>query len=110
MVEGPIICVGYSRLPDGMAAKSLYGAMGVGFEVDVTTKCIINTSATFVTDMCNSFIGEIFNGHNLDEGVDRPIEIFERRYFGMGKKAIISAIHDAYNQYLTYKELELSTK
>ncbi|WP_289483313.1 DUF3870 domain-containing protein [Fictibacillus enclensis] len=29
-----IICTGYSRLPDGMAAKNLYGVMGVGFEVD----------------------------------------------------------------------------
>lgn len=99
-----IICAGYSRLPDGMAAKNLYGAMGVGFEID-HNGYIVNTSATFVTDMCSSFFNEAFVGHCLDEGIDECIKEFEERYYGMGKKAIISAIHDAYNQYLTSKGL-----
>lgn len=97
-----IICTGYSRLPDGMAAKNLYGVMGVGFEIDPQTDIILNTSSTFITNMCTDFINSIFKGHKLTEGIDSQIEIFERRYFGLGKKAIVMAMKDAYNQFLIY--------
>jgi hypothetical protein len=100
-----IICTGYSRLPDGMAAKNLYGVMGVGFEIDPDSDCIINASCTFVTNMCTSFITDMFVGHDLKEGLETPIETFERRYFGLGKKAIVTAMRDAYNQYLIYKSM-----
>ncbi|MEH7332504.1 DUF3870 domain-containing protein [Neobacillus drentensis] len=103
-----IICTGYSRLPDGMAAKNLYGVMGVGFEIDPNTDRILNASCTFVTNMCTDFIKSILSGHDLKEGIEVPIERFEKRYFGLGKKAIISAMKDAYNQYLIYKSMSVS--
>lgn len=106
--EDTIICTGYSRLPDGMAAKNLYGVMGVGFEIDPETDRIINASCTFVTNMCTDFIKSILVDHDLNEGVDRPIQKFEKRYFGLGKKAIISAIRDAYNQFEIYKSMKLA--
>lgn len=102
-----IICTGYSRLPDGMAAKNLYGVMGVGFEIDPNTDCIVNASCTFVTNMCTDFIKSILTGHDLKKGIEEPIEKFEQRYFGLGKKAIISAMRDAYNQFSIYKSLKL---
>ncbi|KGX91737.1 DUF3870 domain-containing protein [Pontibacillus marinus] len=98
-----IICTGYSRLPDGMAAKNLYGVMGVGLEIDPKTDKVLNASSTFITSMCTDFIQSIFEGHDLKKGIDTPVELFERRYFGLGKKAIVSAIRDAYNQYSIYK-------
>ncbi|MBP2243126.1 hypothetical protein J2Z40_003714 [Cytobacillus eiseniae] len=102
-----IVCTGYSRLPDGMAAKNLFGVMGVGFEIDPETDCIVNASSTFVTNMCTDFIRNIFTGHDLKEGLEAPIEKFEKRYFGLGKKAIVSAMRDAYNQYLIYKSMNI---
>jgi Domain of unknown function (DUF3870) len=102
-----IICTGYSRLPDGMAAKNLYGVMGVGFEIDPETDCIVNASCTFVTNMCTDFIKSILAGHDLKKGIEEPIEMFEKRYFGLGKKAIISAMRDAYNQYSIYQSMNL---
>ncbi|MDA5107985.1 DUF3870 domain-containing protein [Brevibacillus sp. LEMMJ03] len=100
-----IFCTGYARLPDGMAAKNLYGVMGVGFEIDPETDKIVNASCTFVTNMCNDFIKSILVGHDLKNGVDLPIQTFEKRYFGLGKKAIVSAIRDAYNQFEIYKSM-----
>ena len=105
--DDAIICTGYSRLPDGMTAKNLYGVMGVGFEVDPKTDCIVNASSTFVTNMCTDFIKSIFTGHDLKEGIEGPIEKFERRYFGLGKKAIVAAMRDAYNQYSIYKSMNV---
>ncbi|WP_342506099.1 DUF3870 domain-containing protein [Sporosarcina sp. FSL K6-2383] len=101
-----IICTGYSRLPDGMAAKNLYGVMGVGFEVDPSTDEIIKTSSTFITNMCTDFLNSIFEGHSLAQGIEEQVEIFESRYFGLGKKAIVMAIKDAYNQYLIYTSMK----
>jgi hypothetical protein len=101
-----IICTGYSRLPDGMAAKNLYGVMGVGFEIDPDTDKIINASCTFVTNMCTDFIKTILVGHDLNEGIELPVRKFEKRYFGLGKKAIIAAIQDAYNQFEIYKSMK----
>jgi hypothetical protein len=98
-----IICVGYSRLPEGMAAKNLYGTMGVGLEIDPCTNRIVKTSSTFITNMCSEFLNDILVGHCLDDGIEQPIAEFERRYFGLGKKAVVSAIRDAFNQYKIYK-------
>lgn len=98
-----IICSGYSKLPDGMPAKNLFGVMGVGMEVDPQTCCVVNASSTFVTNMCADFVKSILVGHNLNTGIDAPIHEFEQRYFGLGKKAIIAAIRDAYNQFEIYK-------
>jgi hypothetical protein len=104
-LKDTIICTGYSRLPDGMAAKNLFGVMGVGFEVDPNTDKIVNASSTFITNMCTDFIKSIFQGHDLKEGIEIPIEKFEMRYYGLGKKAIISAMRDAFNQYSIYKSI-----
>ncbi|WP_342513591.1 DUF3870 domain-containing protein [Sporosarcina sp. FSL K6-1522] len=101
-----IICTGYSRLPEGMAAKNLYGVMGVGFEIDPETDKVIKTSSTFITSMCSDFIDSIFKGHCLAQGIDNQIKIFEGRYFGLGKKAIVMAMRDAYNQYLIYNSMK----
>jgi hypothetical protein len=109
MSNDTIICTGYSRLPDGMAAKNLYGVMGVGFEIDPKTDNIVNASCTFVTNMCNDFIKSIFTGHDLNDGLEVPIERFEKRYYGLGKKAIISAMRDAYNQFAIYKSMNIET-
>jgi hypothetical protein len=106
MNRDTIICTGYSRLPDGMAAKNLYGVMGVGLEIDPVTDEIVNASCTFVTNMCTDFIKSIFHGHCLLNGIEEPIGKFEQRYFGLGKKAIVSAMRDAYNQYSIYKSLK----
>lgn len=101
-----IICVGYSKLPDGMAAKNLYGNMGIGLKIDEDTHRIINVSATFVTNMCSSFVNEIMVGHCMDDGIDKVVEEFEMKYYGLGKKSVVAAIRDAYNQYQIY----ISTK
>jgi hypothetical protein len=103
MGKNTIVCVGYSRLPEGMAAKNLYGTMGIGFEIEIGTNIIKNTSSTFVTNMCSDFLNNIFVNHCLDDGIEDPINEFEKRYFGLGKKAVIAAIRDAYNQFQIYK-------
>ncbi|WP_042476334.1 DUF3870 domain-containing protein [Bacillus ndiopicus] len=98
-----IICTGYARLPEGMAAKNLYGVMGIGFEIDSETDRIINVSSTFVTSMCSDFLQSIFVGHDMKLGLEEQIEQFENRYFALGKKAVSVAIRDAHNQFLIYK-------
>ncbi|MEH7346506.1 DUF3870 domain-containing protein, partial [Bacillus sp. JJ1532] len=85
-----------------------FGVMGIGFEIDPNTDCIINASSTLVTNMCTDFIKSIFIGHYINEGIEEPIKRFERRYYGLGKKAIISAMQDAYNQYSIYKSMSVS--
>lgn len=103
MRRDTIICTGYSKLPDGMAAKNLFGVMGVGLEVDPQTCRVVNASSTLVTNMCTDFIAGILVGHCLLEGIEMPIQAFEQRYFGLGKKAIVAAIRDAYNQFEIYR-------
>jgi hypothetical protein len=104
-----VVCTGYSKLPEGMAAKTMFGVMGVGLEVDPATDQVVNASSTFVTNMCTDFIKSILVGHDLNHGVDKPIREFELRYYGLGKKAIIAAIRDAYNQFEIYKSMSIPT-
>lgn len=103
-----IVCTGYSKLPDGMAAKNLFGVMGIGMEIDRTTDIIVNASSTLVTNMCSDFIRDILVGHDLKNGIDLPIQDFESRYFGLGKKSIVAALRDAYNQFEIYRSMKVA--
>ncbi|MDQ0189051.1 DUF3870 domain-containing protein [Alicyclobacillus cycloheptanicus] len=100
-----VVCTGYSKLPEGMAAKTMFGVMGVGFEIDPSTDRIVNASCTFVTNMCTDFFATLLVGCDLNLGIEEPVREFERRYFGLGKKAVIAAIRDAYNQFEIYKSM-----
>ncbi|MGE5704292.1 MAG: DUF3870 domain-containing protein [Clostridia bacterium] len=102
--DSSIACVGYARLPDGITAKEVYGVFGIGLLIDPSTGEIIDAVSTLVTDKGNEFIAAMLIGHNiLHDGLDEPIAMIERRYFGAGKKSIIAAIKDAYEKFEEYK-------
>lgn len=99
-----IICSGYSRLPEGMTAKEVYGVFGLGLEIETRTGEIIDAVSTLVTPMGNEFLSSVLIGHNiLKHGLDAPIAQIENRYFGAGKKAIIAAIRDANERFEEFK-------
>ncbi|MGG1660898.1 DUF3870 domain-containing protein [Brevibacillus sp. NRS-1366] len=101
-----IACAGYARLPEGMTAKEVYGVLGIGLMVDFLTGEIVAAESTLVRKSGNDFICSMLIGHNiLKHGIDEPVSLIERRYFGTGKRAIIAAIKDAYKSFEEYKSM-----
>ncbi|UOQ91860.1 DUF3870 domain-containing protein [Halobacillus shinanisalinarum] len=100
MHNGNIIFIaGHARLPEGMAAQSMFHTLTVTAELDRQYGVILQCSCTLVTEHGRDFIHHLLQGYSLLNGVQDPVNAIEQNYFGKAKKAIIVALKDLYTQY-----------
>ncbi|SFE71518.1 DUF3870 domain-containing protein [Alteribacillus iranensis] len=96
-----IFIAGHSRLPEGMAAQSMFQTLTVTAELDRNYGVILECSCTLATEHGRDFINHLFRGYSLRQGIDEPIKKIELNYSGKAKNAIIAALKDLYAQYKT---------
>lgn len=94
-----VFIAGHSRLPQGMAAKTVYETLTVTVEVEMKYGVIINASCTLATEHGRDFIGRLLKGYSLKDGVEEPIKKVQDHYRGKATNAIIAAIKDLHLQY-----------
>ncbi len=100
-----IIVGGYAQFPEGITGHEVFGVLGMGLEVDAKTGEIVGCDASFVTEQPRDFLRGVVIGKNIEKnGIQEAVEEINRRYFARGKKAIISALYDASNNYAIYKK------
>lgn len=85
---------GHARLPQGMAAKSVFDTLTITAEVDVKYGVILEASCTLATEHGRKFIGQLLRGTSLNEGIDRQIEYIQKYYRGKATNALIAALKD----------------
>ncbi|MDN4075954.1 DUF3870 domain-containing protein [Fictibacillus terranigra] len=90
---------GHAKLPQGMAARSLYDSVTITLELDFKYGVIIDASCTLATEHGREYIRQLLCGYSLDEGVDQLIERIQKHYRGKASQAIQAAIKDVYNQF-----------
>ncbi|MED2974175.1 DUF3870 domain-containing protein [Fictibacillus sp. B-59209] len=90
---------GHAKLPQGMAARSLYDSVTITLELDFKYGVIIDASCTLATEHGREYIRQLLRGYSLDEGVDQLIERIQKYYRGKASQAIQAAIKDVYNQF-----------
>lgn len=95
-----IFIAGHARLPQGMAAKSVFETLTVTAEVDRKYGVIINASCTLATDHGREFIGRLLTGFSLRDGIDEPIKCIQDHYRGKATNALIAGVKDLHLQYL----------
>lgn len=100
--DDTILVGGYAQFPFGTTGNEVYKFLGIGLEVDPQSGEIVNVASTFLCQMTQDFLYHLLIGHNLNKGMEEPIAVFKRRYYGKGKKAIISAMMEAYGNYEFY--------
>jgi hypothetical protein len=102
-----IFIAGYARLPQGMAAKSMYETLTITAEVDRKYGVIIEASCTFVTEHGRNYIGKMLIGYSLLDGIDEPTQHIQNHYRGKATNAIIAALKDLQYQFqqMTHEQL-----
>lgn len=94
-----VFIAGHSRLPQGMAAKSMYETLTVTVEVDRKYSVIVEASCTLATEHGREFIGNLLKGYSLKDGIEEPIAEVKNSYHGKATNAIIAALKDLHLQF-----------
>ncbi|MFM1655134.1 DUF3870 domain-containing protein [Brevibacillus sp. B_LB10_24] len=90
---------GHARLPQGMAAKSIFDSLTITVEVDKKYGVIVDASCTLATEHGRDFVGRILKGFCLQDGVDELIGHLQVHYRGKAANALAAALKDLHQQY-----------
>jgi hypothetical protein len=90
---------GHSRLPQGMAAKSVFDTLTITAEIDHKYGVILEASCTLATTHGREFVGRLLKGHSLKDGIEQPIHLIENHYRGKATNALVAALKDLHTQY-----------
>lgn len=94
---------GHSRLPQGMAAKSIFDSLTITAEIDIKYGVILEASCTLATEHGRNFVGNLLKGFSLKEGIDEPLQCIQTFYRGKASPALTAALKDLYTQYESIK-------
>ncbi|MEI2358169.1 DUF3870 domain-containing protein [Mesobacillus zeae] len=89
-----IFIAGHARLPQGMAAKSVFETLTITAEVDIKYGVILEASCTLATNHGREFIGQLLKGTSLIDGINDAIEMIQTYYHGKATNALIAALKD----------------
>lgn len=99
-----LFIAGHSRLPQGMAAKSIFETLTVSAEIEIKYGVIIEASCTLATEQGSNFVGSVLKGHSLNEGIEEVTEALQSRYRGKATNALCAAIKDLELQFKALRE------
>lgn len=95
MINGKTIFIaGHARLPQGMAAKSVFETLTITAEVDSKYGVILEASCTLATEHGREFIGQLLRGTSLQDGIDEAVSAIQTHYRGKAANALIAALKD----------------
>lgn len=95
MINGKTLFIaGHARLPQGMAAKSVFETLTITAEVDIKYGVILEASCTLATEHGREFIGHLLKGTSLNDGIDDAVEAIQTYYRGKATNALIAALKD----------------
>lgn len=104
-MRNTIFIAGHSRLPSGMAARSMYETLTITAEIDKKYAVVVSTSCTLATDHARQFLEQILIGYSLQDGIIPLVEKVKKYYLGKAKHAIMSALQDLYKQYEKHEKV-----
>lgn len=90
---------GHARLPQGMAAKSVFDTLTITAEIDKKYAVILEASCTLATEHGRNYVGTLLRGQSLRDGVDESIQTIQNHYRGRAANALVAALKDLYTQY-----------
>lgn len=90
---------GHARLPQGMAAKSVFDSLTITAEVDGKYGVILEASCTLATEHGRDYVGRLLRGFSLQDGIDEPIQHLQAHYRGKAANALIAALKDLHLQF-----------
>src|SRR5699024_655936 len=92
--KNTMLIAGHARLPQGMAAKSIFGTLTITAEVDRRYGVILEATVTLATEHGSNFISRLLRGTSLNDGVDEQVAAIKHHYRGKAANALIAALKD----------------
>ncbi|MEX1031151.1 MAG: DUF3870 domain-containing protein [Paenibacillaceae bacterium] len=90
---------GHSRLPQGMAAQSIFDTLTITAEIDTKYGVILEASCTLATEHGRNFVAGLLKGFSLRDGTEEPLRLLQTYYRGKASNALTAALKDLYLQY-----------
>ena len=97
-----VFIIGESRTNADNAITKIYSSFYMAFEVEDTTRKILDFSCTHTLDTTEAFLRKLFVGEDLLAIGDTLEDTLTHRYGGSSRKAILVSYRDACKR---YKEL-----
>lgn len=99
MMANTYFVAGHARLPQGMAAKSIFDTLTITAEIDKKYGVILEASCTLATEHGRNYIGQLLRGLSLRDGIDYPVKLIEEHYHGKATNALIAALKDLHSKF-----------
>lgn len=99
MINQTYFIAGHSKLPQGMAAKSVFDTLTITAEIDKKYGVILEASCALATEHGRDFVGRLLRGYSLKDGVEEPLAALMTHYRGKAANALAAALKDLYYQY-----------
>ncbi|MDR7076076.1 hypothetical protein J2Y03_001079 [Neobacillus niacini] len=107
MMNGKTLFIaGHARLPQGMAAKSVFDTLTITVEIDKKYGVILEASCTLATEHGRKFVGNVLRGISLNDGIDEAIETLRMFYRGKATNALVAALKDLDTHYQQIESTE----
>lgn len=103
MDRNEIFVTGYAKLPQGITATELYTVIAVGMLLDADTGVIIEIDCSLVTSVARNFVSKIMVGRNIED-IDKIENVFNEKYHGSARKALISSFRTCNEKFVQYKK------
>src|SRR3954465_1560880 len=104
--EKTLFIAGHARLPQGMAATSVFETLTITAEIDRKYGVILEASCTLATEHGRQFIGQLLRGLSLNDDVDEAISGIQTYYRGKATNALVAALKDLVLHYEQLKSTE----
>ncbi|MBM4763011.1 DUF3870 domain-containing protein [Bacillus sp. B15-48] len=102
-----LFIAGHAKLPQGMAAKSVFDTLTITAEIDRKYGVILEASCTLATEHGREFVGKLLRGMSLTDGIDEAVAAIQMYYRGKATNALIAALKDLDLHFQQIKENEL---
>ena len=107
MMNGKTLFIaGHAKLPQGMAAKSVFETLTITAEIDRKYGVILEASCTLATEHARGFVGQVLRGMSLNDGIDDAIASLQMYYRGKAANALVAALKDLDLHYQQIKSTE----
>src|SRR5699024_583565 len=100
-----ILVAGFAQFPKGTSLYESHRSVGCSLIIDTERELIVK--AEFNILIGNDFIESILEGKQIGDGIDKIVEVLNKKLFYTGKKALIQSVISAYSQYEEFKQNQL---
>lgn len=99
--KNTVYVTGISRLSKSDPIFSNYEVFFIGIVIDKDTDIIVDSTCNMVKEKTETFINSILEGYNLKNEINNIEKEINTRFHGIAQKAIIAAVKDARNKYIS---------